>query len=97
MNLEAPPGLTARPTSIEDLEAVTEVFAASELAADGAVDITAEDLRSDWGRPSFDLADDSVVVLDGDRLVAYAEVFSGRAWARVHPDARGRRTSCRGA
>lgn len=90
MIVELPSGLTARPTTIEDLEAVTEVFAASELAADGAVDITAEDLRSDWGRPSFDLANDSVVVLDGGRVVAYAEVFAGRAWARVHPDARGR-------
>lgn len=90
MNVAMPAGLVSRAPTPDDVEAVTEVFAASELAANGVVDTEADELRSDWKRPSFDLADDTIVVLDGERLVAYAEVFSGRAWARVHPDVRGR-------
>ena len=33
------------------------------------------DIVGDWQRPAFDLATQSVGVLDGDRLVAYAEVY----------------------
>jgi mycothiol synthase len=84
-----PAGTVARAPEPEDLDAVVAVVAASEQDVDGLVDITTEDLRSDWQRPSFDLGLDAVVVERGVRIVAYAEVFSGRAWVHVHPDARG--------
>ena len=50
------------------------------------------DLAGDWARPSFDLATDSVGVLDGARLVAAAEVTRGgrRAEGAVLPGHRGR-------
>ncbi|MGH2591233.1 MAG: GNAT family N-acetyltransferase, partial [Actinomycetota bacterium] len=90
MKLELPGNVVARAPEPADLGAVIEVVAASELAATGIVDVTLEDVRSDWQRPSFDLAKDAVVVTDGGRLVAYAEVFAGRAWVHVHPEFRGR-------
>lgn len=90
VTLDLPPGLDARAPTVEDIDEVVTVVSSSEVAADGVADITYEDLRSDWERPSFDLANDALVVLDGTQLVAYAEVFKGRAWVHVHLDARDR-------
>jgi mycothiol synthase len=90
VKLDLPGNIAARPPEPRDLGAVIEVIAASELTDTGVVDVTLEDVRSDWQRPSFDLANDAVVVTDRGRFVAYAEVFEGRAWVRVHPEARGR-------
>ena len=53
--------------------------------------IELEDLESDWQRPSFDPETDSVAVLDGERLVAYGEVYRARrAEICVHPQSCGR-------
>ena len=90
VKLELPEGRASRSPTRSDLDAVVSVIAASEEATQGVVDITAEDVRSDWERPSFDLSSDAVVVTDAGRIVAYAEVFFGRAWVHVHPDHRGR-------
>jgi mycothiol synthase len=86
VKLELPEGLASRSPMRGDLDAVVSVIEASEEATQGVVDVTAEDVRSDWGRPSFDLSSDAVVVTDAGRIVAYAEVFTGRAWVHVHPD-----------
>jgi GNAT superfamily N-acetyltransferase len=49
------------------------------------------DIVSDWSRSSFDVEGSTIGVLDGDRLVAYAEVApSGRCDAAVDPAYRGR-------
>ncbi len=88
---ELPAGLTSRPLVPSDARAVFEVMAAQELHDVGEVVIEEADIVGDWQRPSYDLAASSVGVLDGDRLVAYAEVagsFFGDA--AVHPDYRGR-------
>lgn len=90
MTIDLPPGLEGRAPTLDDLDDVIAVVVSSEVAADGVADITYEDLRSDWERPSFDLENDAVVVVDGSQLVAYAEVFKGRAWVHVHLDARDR-------
>ncbi len=70
---------------------MTSVIAAQELADVGEVVIELADIVADWQRPSFDLASSTVGVLDGERLVAYAEVSGGdRGDASVHPDYLGR-------
>lgn len=86
-----PPGLDARPLTLDDAGAVYAVMAAQELDDVGEVVIEEADIVSDWQRPSFDLSASSVGVLDGDDLVAYAEV-SGSFFgdAAVHPAYRGR-------
>ena len=90
MTIDLPPGLEGRAPTLDDLDDVIAVVESSEVAADGVADITYEDLHSDWERPSFELENDAVVVLDGSQIVAYAEVFKGRAWVHVHLDARDR-------
>ncbi|NPC97207.1 GNAT family N-acetyltransferase [Nocardioides sp. zg-DK7169] len=85
-----PAGLTTRPLAPSDSRAVFELMAAQELADVGEVVIEEADLVADWQRPSHDLAASSVAVLDGERMVAYAEVDGERGDAAVHPDHRGR-------
>ena len=89
--MDLPDGLTSRPLRTTDARAVFEVMAAQELADVGEVVIEEADIVGDWQRPSYDLAASSVGVLDGDRLVAYAEVAGSYFGdAAVHPDYRGR-------
>jgi len=74
-----------------DARAVYEVMAAQEEHDTDHVAIEEADIVADWGRPSYDVGAGTVGVLDGDRLVAYAEVMGGdRGDAAVHPEYRGR-------
>jgi mycothiol synthase len=90
VKLDLPSDLESRSPTRSDLDAVVSVIAASEEATQGVVDVTVEDVRSDWERPSFDLSSDAIAVTDAGTIIAYAEVFFGRAWVHVHPDQRGR-------
>jgi mycothiol synthase len=84
--LTLPDGLTARPLTMADARAVYEVMARQEQEDIGKVEIEEADIIGDWQKPSFDVAASTVGVLDGDRLVAYAEVNrSGRGDAAVDP------------
>lgn len=86
-----PQGLTHRPLTRTDASATHAVFAAAEQHDIGEVAVELEDIESDWQRPSFDLATQSVGVFDGSELVAAGEVYQGRRGeASVHPDHRGR-------
>jgi GNAT superfamily N-acetyltransferase len=85
-----PAPFTARPATWDDVDAVTAVVAACEQHHDGVAGVDREDVVADWGRGSFDLATESVVVLEGPRVVAEVDVFKGRAEANVHPDRHGR-------
>ncbi len=86
-----PEGLTARPLTIADAQGVVEAVAAEELVDLGEVDISLEDVLSDWQRPSYDITASTVGVFDGDRLVAYGDVAGpDHAYSAVHPDHQGR-------
>ena len=74
-----------------DARAVFEVMAAQEWHDLGSVEVEEADIVGDWQRPSFDVATSTLGVLDGDRLVAYAEVGGEqRSDAAVLPAYRGR-------
>lgn len=92
MDLPAlPDGLTHRPLTLADATAVYEVMAAEQQQVLGKVDIEEADIVADWSRPSHDLASHGVAVVDGERLVGYAEVMGpGRGDAAVHPADHGR-------
>jgi GNAT superfamily N-acetyltransferase len=89
--VDLPDGLSARPLRLDDARAVFEVMAAQELEDIGEVAIEEADIVGDWARPSFDVADSTVGVFAGERLVAYGE-HSGhdRGDAAVHPEFRAR-------
>ena len=84
------PDLITRGATYEDIPAVTALMRASEEFDTGEPAVTVEDVESEWMLPGFDPAVDAILVLDGDRAVASAEVPGWRAEATVHPDARGR-------
>jgi len=88
--VQLPTGLTSRPLRPGDAQAVFEVMAAGEREDLGETVIELADIVGDWQRPSFDVASSTVGVLDGDRLVAYAELADDRGDAAVHPAYRGR-------
>ena len=89
--LDLPAGLTSRPLVMSDATAVYEVMAAQEQEDIGKVAIEEADILADWQRPSYDVSAGTVGVLDGDRLVAYAEHMGGdKGDAAVHPAYRGR-------
>lgn len=89
--MDLPDGLVTRPLSLADARAVYEVMAAQEVEDVGEVVIEEADIIGDWQRPSTDLAGCSLGVLDGDTLVAYAELtHADRADAAVHPSYRRR-------
>ena len=88
---DLPEGLLTRPPVPDDATAVFELYATCEALVQDEPDVELEDIVADWRRPSFDLAADAVLVLEGGTLVAEAEVFKGRrAEVAVHPDARNR-------
>jgi mycothiol synthase len=89
--LDLPDGLTSRVLTHDDAEAVYDVMAAQEQADIGKIEIEPADIVSDWSRPSWDIAASTVGVLDGGRLVAYAELTGhDRGACGVHPDYRRR-------
>jgi GNAT superfamily N-acetyltransferase len=86
-----PEGLAARPATLDDAAAVTRLVAACELAVHGETETDRSEVEAYWRQPSFDLAVDSLLVFEGDRPVAEAEVLHGRrAEVNVYPGARGR-------
>jgi GNAT superfamily N-acetyltransferase len=79
-------GVSWRPLTAADLRAVCDLETAGEAFADGEVEIALADVEADWKRPGFDPARMSLGAFLGSRLIAYAQVFQGRAEALVHPD-----------
>jgi mycothiol synthase len=91
LHLPGSAALTTRALRADDAAAVAALIAACELHDVGEELIEEADIIGDWQRPAFDLATQSVGVFDGDRLVAYAEVYKAR-WgdAAVDPAYRAR-------
>jgi len=64
--------LAARPARRSDLEAVTELYRAYDLAVRGFVDTEPTDVLRDWDEPGFDLTTGTLVLEADGRVVAYA-------------------------
>lgn len=85
-----PPRLRVRPLTRADAGTVTALVADCERHDDGVAEISESDIHAVWSQPSLDLAQASIGVFDGHRLVAGGEVVAGRAELDVHPSRRGR-------
>lgn len=88
---DLPEGLTARPLSLADAEAVHAAIAAEEVVDLGAAEMTLEDVIADWQRPSYDVAASTIGVFDGDLLVGYGDLSDvDVAYSAVLPSYQGR-------
>lgn len=89
--MSLPAGLTTRPLTFDDAQAVADVTSAEQLVDVGETDTTVEDVLAEWQRPSYDIATSTLAVLEGDRLVAYGDLaFPEAAYTAVLPSHRGR-------
>jgi mycothiol synthase len=79
-----PTTLTVRAVRPDDLQAVTDLLAASDLAEFGEIDYTADDVREEWDELDLD-RDTWVIVTPDDRIVGYATV-SHRGHVRINGD-----------
>jgi ribosomal protein S18 acetylase RimI-like enzyme len=81
-----------RPATFEDVDAITSVVAAAELAAHGVVDVDREDVEAELSLPSVEPGKHSVVIEADGSVVAWAllEAERGAAYADVHPSRRGK-------
>ncbi len=78
-------GLETRSATPADLHVVAALVAAAEVHDIGEAFLCADDIQVGWNRSEFDLDTDSLLVFDGDQLVAWAEVCGGRADVTVSP------------
>ena len=89
--MSLPRELTTRPLTLDDAEAVTALVTAEERHDVGTVDVTVDDIVSEWRRPSYDLTTSTLGVFHGDRLVAYADLVHPEfGYTGVLPSERGR-------
>ena len=91
-----PHGFVLRRPTLDDIEVVTKLYNACEIAAYGQPEMTLADMRTYWIQSGFNLATDAWLVLTAEgQLVGVADVdhrehvriFAG---VDVHPDYRGR-------
>ncbi len=89
-----PNNFLVRVPTMDDLQAVYDVFYACDMVDNGMTDFLLEDLRISWNEPDFNLATDARIVTTQDyKIVAYAEVGQQQhakiyGWIRVHPEYR---------
>jgi GNAT superfamily N-acetyltransferase len=83
--------LTRRPAVPSDAAAAAEIVIAYERSLYGESTYSTDDLEAEW--KAVDLAADTLVLLDGDRLVAFGTLDDrGELWrteAYVHPERHG--------
>ena len=84
MTQKLPQGFLIRRPTMDDLQAAYKVFESCDIAYDGSVDITVEELRTDWMSPTFNLQQDAWLVVEPDgQVVGYAAVGQ-REYARIY-------------
>ena len=61
-----------RPATPDDLAGITDLWVRFERATRGFVETDEGAVRDDWRAPGFDLAGDTLVLVDGGQVVGYA-------------------------
>jgi mycothiol synthase len=88
--MDLPDGFTSRGATLDDIDVITELVATCELDAHDVADVDRDDFVSGFARMGFDPATDALLVFDGNALVAWAEIYRGRAEVDAIPSHRGR-------
>ena len=82
-----PKGFVVRHPTMDDMEAALNVFQACEVALDGVVETTLDDMRIWWQYPTLDLSKDIWLVLSPEeKIVAVADMRQDEH-ARIYTDA----------
>ncbi|MBN1483688.1 MAG: GNAT family N-acetyltransferase, partial [Chloroflexia bacterium] len=89
---------TTRSATMEDLEAVVDLFNACSLELIGRPEYSADEIGEDWRSPGFCLESDTIAVFDPQgRLIGYGDLWGSSvslvrftSWVRVAPDHHGR-------
>jgi mycothiol synthase len=89
-----PDGYTARPVTMEDVEAFTALFNLYEKYTEGVEPFTVAEIRGQWEAPIFHLSEDSMAVWNAEgRPAGYVEFLDMNpahvqihVWACVHPN-----------
>jgi mycothiol synthase len=90
-----PDGFRMRPARTDDLQTIIELLNTGSKQLFGKERFKANDFKTDWSTPHFDLERDTQVVETQDgRLVGYYDIFDLNephvrvyGWGQVHPDA----------
>jgi GNAT superfamily N-acetyltransferase len=90
MDGSLPAGLTARPLTVEDIDAVVAMANECEMHDSGELMWERADLLSDSSTDGFDRRADWIGVFEGEQVVGWGMVVHGRsAWIDVRPSSRG--------
>ena len=89
-----PEGFTTRPATLDDVEALVELFNLVSNQELGHDDFSVQELITDYGTAGFDIKKDTRVVLNPEgKIVAYQDVFATdpipvhpTVWGRIHPE-----------
>lgn len=87
-----PTTFSARPATLEDAQAVTDLMNRCAIAQLGHPTTDISETQIDWASPYCPPATNIRLVFDGDRLVGYAGIWTEppfavlNGWARVDPD-----------
>ncbi|GAC1349499.1 MAG: GNAT family N-acetyltransferase [Ktedonobacteraceae bacterium] len=87
MTTTLPNNFITRAPNMADLEAITNLIIACDIADVGEPDFTTDDLLSDWQRPNFNLATDAkVIVTPEGQIIGYTDVSYGRKGMELNPN-----------
>lgn len=90
-----PAGYEIRPPTPDDVDGITAMMLANDLAEAAESDFDADVLRDQWSSPGLELSDDAWVIVDPNgTIVGYANVTSDgeaklKSWGVSHPAHRG--------
>lgn len=97
LEIRPPQGYVARPATLDDVEAATELANAYNIALTGRPTIEAGEIRSEWEGPAMSLPENTIAVFAPDGAMAgLAEVWDSEphvsyfVYAEVHPAHQGR-------
>lgn len=86
MNLELPHDFTARPPTVDDAQAITDLICLCDTADYGEPDYSIEDVRADWRRSGFEAQRDAWLVHAPDgTLVGYGFAWDDGEHVRLEP------------
>jgi len=83
-----PPGFLVRPPTMDDLDAVTALANADEIADSGMPETTIELVRTWWQAPGVDLAADNWLVISPEGRVVGSAGMSDSEHARIYANIR---------